>query len=211
MRARRLLALVLAAMAGGWPALAGAKHRHADMPVDGLADTTVLIIRHAEKPDDGAGLAPAGEARARAYVDYFKHLSLDGRSATPDTLMATADSKHSLRPGLTIRPLSQALGLPVDQRFGDEQTGALVDALRAGNRGRVLLICWHHGEIPALIEGFGGDAGALLPQGRWPSEVYGWLVVLHFDHAGRLLPDAGVVHENLMPDDMPARRAGHGP
>src|SRR5580698_4075897 len=47
-----------------YPVLAG------DSP--GLRDTTILIIRHAEKPDAGYELAPAGQERARAYVNYFK-------------------------------------------------------------------------------------------------------------------------------------------
>jgi hypothetical protein len=63
----------------------------------GLADATVLIIRHAEKPDSGAGLSPAGEARAQAYVGYFQHLTLNGTEFRPDTLIATADSKNSAR------------------------------------------------------------------------------------------------------------------
>jgi len=59
----------------------------------GLADATVLIIRHAEKPDSGTGLAPAGEVRAQAYIGYFQHLRLNGVVFRPDTL--TADSKNS--------------------------------------------------------------------------------------------------------------------
>jgi hypothetical protein len=73
----------------------------------GLADTTVLIIRHAEKPDSGTGLAPAGEARAQAYVGYFQHLRLNGVVFRPDTLIATADSKNSARERLTLEPLSK--------------------------------------------------------------------------------------------------------
>lgn len=34
----------------------------------GLADATVLVVRHGEKPDSGTGLSPAGEARAQAHV-----------------------------------------------------------------------------------------------------------------------------------------------
>ena len=33
--------------------------------------SVIVVIRHAEKPDTGDGLAPAGEARANAYVDFL--------------------------------------------------------------------------------------------------------------------------------------------
>ena len=68
-----------------YPVLAG------DSP--GLRDTTILIIRHAEKPDVGYELAPAGQERARAYVNYFKTFTLDGKPFTLDYLISTADSK----------------------------------------------------------------------------------------------------------------------
>lgn len=49
----------------------------------GLRNATVLIIRHAEKPDAGSLLNARGEQRAAAYVDYFNPLKLDGQTLTP--------------------------------------------------------------------------------------------------------------------------------
>jgi hypothetical protein len=179
------------------PMHAVAKHNHAG---NGLADTTVMIIRHAEKPDDGAGLTPAGEARAQAYVGYFEHFTLHGQPMTPNALYAAADSKSSMRPRLTITPLSQALGLPIDDRFADKQTRELADALRSEPHGDRVLICWHHGEIPKLIQDLGADPLQLLHADKWPADEFGWVVILRYDHQGRLA-DAEVVHEQLMPDD----------
>jgi hypothetical protein len=196
----RSLALLFAAMALLCPAAAMAKHDHA---AKGLADTTLLIIRHAEKPDEGRGLTPEGEARAQAYVKYFEHFSIDGRSARPDTLIAAADSKESIRPRLTIEPLSAATGLPIDDRFSDKQAKDLAEALRQGDHGSTVLICWHHGEIPKLIHELGGDAKALIHGDKWPPAVFGWVVVLRYDHKGHLIPDASqVIEEHLMPDDQ---------
>lgn len=179
------------------PICAAAKHSHAD---NGLADATVMIVRHAEKPDVGAGLTPAGEARARAYVGYFEHFAVHGQSMTPNALYASADSKSSMRPRLTITPLSHALGLPIDDRFADKQTRDIADALRSEAHGDRVLICWHHGEIPKLIHDLGGDPVALLHGDKWPADVFGWVVILRYDHQGRLA-DAEVVHEQLMTDD----------
>jgi hypothetical protein len=181
------------------PALASAKHDHGDG--DGLSDTTVLIIRHAEKPESGPGLTPAGEARAQAYVGYFEHFSVDGQSMVPNALYAAADSKSSMRPRLTITPLSQAMGLPIDSRFADKQTKEMADALRNEPHGNHVLIAWHHGEIPKLIHDLGGDSSALIPGDKWPSDVFGWVVVLQYDHKGRLVASQ-VIHEHLMPDDQ---------
>jgi hypothetical protein len=181
------------------PATANAKHDH-DATGSGLIDTTVMIIRHVEKPKIGSGLTPAGEARAQAYVNYFAHFSVDGVSMTPNALYAAADSKSSMRPRLTIEPLSRALALPIDSEFADKQTRAIADALRNTVHGNRVLIAWHHGEIPQLIRDLSGDSAALIPDDKWPSDVFGWVVVLRYDHRGRLA-NAQVVREHLMPDD----------
>jgi hypothetical protein len=182
------------------PAIASAKHDHGDAGV-GLADTTVMIVRHAEKPESGPGLTPAGEARAQAYVGYFEHFTVNGQPMTPNTLYAAADSKSSMRPRLTIEPLSHALGLPIDSEFADKQTKEIADALRTTAHGNRILIAWHHGEIPRLIHDLGADSASLIPGDKWPSDVFGWVVVLQYDHQGRLA-NAQVIHEHLMPDDQ---------
>ena len=46
-------------------------------PRNYLANNTVLIIRHSEKPDTGTGLNAAGEARARLYEKYFQPFQED--------------------------------------------------------------------------------------------------------------------------------------
>jgi hypothetical protein len=64
-----------------------------------------------------------------------------------------------------------------------------------------VLIAWHHGEIPKLIHDLGADSAALIPGDKWAPEVFGWVVVLQYDHKGRLV-SSQVVHEHLMPDDQ---------
>ncbi|MGA8136915.1 MAG: flagellar basal body-associated protein FliL [Pseudomonas gingeri] len=153
----------------------------------GLSDVTVLIVRHAEKPDQGRGLSPAGEHRAQAYASYFDPLSLDGAQLTPQRLIATSDSKESDRPRLTLTPLSQRLNLPIEQPYADDEVDKLVKSLGKDNSVPVVLIAWHHGHIDNLIEAFGGDAKKLTGQKHWPEDVYDWLIVLRFDHKGQLI------------------------
>src|ERR1700722_1599091 len=150
-----------------------------------LKDAVVLIIRHAEKPASGDGLTPAGEARAKAYVHYFKNYMVDGKPFEADHLFAAADSKGSRRPRLTLTPLSEATGLRIDQRFTDKQFRELADDLRAKPHGRDILICWHHGEIPGLLHALGASPEELLPGGKWPDEVFGWVIQLRYGREGQ--------------------------
>ncbi|WP_027052242.1 flagellar basal body-associated protein FliL [Mesorhizobium erdmanii] len=184
--------LVLAAL---WMmALALSAHAAGDT-TSGLADTTVLIVRHGEKPDSGPGLSPQGQARAQAYVAYFQPFMLDGVAFRPDMLVASTDSKNSARERLTLTPLSEALKLPIDQRFADREVQNLVAALATESHGKSILIAWHHGQLGKLIKAFGADPKALLPNGTWPGDEFNWVVVLRFDHQGQLVPGSARIVE----------------
>lgn len=165
-----------------------------------LANNTVLIIRHAEKYADKThtGLNEAGVRRANAYVSYFQPIRDGSLNLTITNLYAGADSKSSQRPRLTLEPLSQASGMPLDTTIKTEDTEALVSLLRKTTHGNVPLICWRHGQIPTLIRAFGGTPESLLPEGKWPDETFDWIVVLHFDQAGKLASQT-VVRESLTP------------
>jgi hypothetical protein len=153
-----------------------------------LVNTTVLIIRHAEKTSSGPGLSLAGEARANAYVGYFHRLTVDGAPVRIDTLIATADSDESLRERLTLEPLSRVTGLPIQQPFDNGAVKDLVGWLAHGPPDRNILIAWHHGKVPMLLADLGLDPLTILPGGRWPSDVYDWLVMLRFDRNGDVVP-----------------------
>ena len=168
----------------------------------GLKNAVILLIRHAEKPPDGAGLTPAGELRAEAYVGWFKNLQLDSQLVKLDALFAAADSAKSHRPRLTIEPLSRALGMKIDTRFGDKHPEEFVRELRAQDHGHCLLVAWRHGAIPALLRLLDADPAQLLPDAKWPDAVFDWMIELRFDEKGRLIPGAAKrINEKLMPGD----------
>lgn len=174
---------------GSVPAIAGAP---------GLADATVLIVRHAEKPYIGRGLDARGVARSKAYVGYFENFRLDGAPLHIDTLIATADSQESIRPRLTLAPLSEAMHIPIQQPFADAAVGDLAAWLGTGRKGRTILVAWHHGEIPALVAKLGADPGALFAFRHWSPSVFDDVVVLRFDDAGQLIPgETRVVREDI--------------
>lgn len=100
-----------------------------------LQNSVIIIIRHAEKPDAGDGLSPAGEARAKAYVDYFKQFTVDSNVIHFDYLFAAKDSHESKRPKLTIKPLSKTLKLDINTNFKDDEYAQLAEELQGGRYG----------------------------------------------------------------------------
>ena len=171
-------------------------------PAPPLANDVILIVRHAEKPDSGSGLAPEGRERAIAYVRYFQDYRIGSNLVHVNRLEAAADSKGSQRPRLTLEPLSQALKLSIDTRFRDKDPASLAQALETRSGGKIILICWHHKEIPALLQALGADPETLLPHGKWPDSVYDWVIQLRYDALGHLLPgQARRVSEHLRPGD----------
>lgn len=154
-----------------------------------FSNAIILLIRHAEKPDTGTGLSPEGEQHAQDYVDYFTHYTIQGHPITIDALYATQDSKASMRPRLTLTPLSLALGLPIDTSYDDKQVKELADQLRSHAKDKTVLICWHHGQIPDLLKALGASSKKLLPNGTWPGKEFSWTVQLCYDKHGALIPD----------------------
>jgi hypothetical protein len=164
-----------------------------------LANTTVLIVRHAEKPKEGNSLTPQGFARAQAYTHYFAPFHLDGRPFEINALYAGHDSKNSMRPRLTLEPLSQTLHLPLNTDFQTDDPAALADSLRASSHGDHVLIAWRHGKIPALVTALGGDPAQLIPDAKWPDDVYDWVLILHYDGQGKLAGAQRIQEPKLLP------------
>ena len=164
-----------------------------------LANNTVLIVRHAEKPPESAGqagLTEAGRHRAEAYVRYFQPFQEDGMKLKISALYSGADSASSIRPRLTLEPLSKASNMTLDTTISTKDPDALLTLLKTHPHGDTPLICWRHGQIPALLSAFGVAPDSLLPAGRWPDDVYDWVLVLHFDSQARLQSKT-LVHETL--------------
>ena len=155
---------------------------------EGPKNSVVLIIRHAENPADGHGLSPRGEERAKAYKNYFQNFTVDGKRREPEAVLVAADSKQSHRPRLTVEPFAKAANLPIDNRFANRQPADLAAELRANYQGKVILVCWHHGQIPALLRALGAAPETLLPNGKWPRDVYDWVIMVSFDENGHVIP-----------------------
>ena len=132
---------------------------------DGPKNSVVLIIRHAEDADSGHGISPRGEQRAEAFKNYFLNLNVDSKRLEPAVILAANDSKKSHRPRLTVEPFAKAAKLPIDTRFGNNQSAELAADLRANDQGKVILIFWRHGNITVLLRALGTQPKKFLPPG----------------------------------------------
>ncbi len=87
-------------------------------------------------------------------------------------------------------------------RFGNSQSTDLAADLRANQQGKVILVCWRHPYIPALLGALGATPHTFLPNGKWPGSVYNWVIQLSFDQDGHLIPSSSRrINEQLMPGD----------
>jgi hypothetical protein len=169
---------------------------------EGPKNSVVLIIRHAEDGGIGRSLAPRGEERAEAYKNYFLNFTFDSKRMEPNVIFAAKDSKKSHRPRLTVEPFAKAANLKIDTRFGNDQSADLAADLRANQQGKVILICWRHPYIPALLGALGATPENFLPRGKWPGAVFNWIILLSFDQDGHLIPSSSRrTNEHLLPGD----------
>jgi hypothetical protein len=126
----------------------------------------ILMIRHAEKPDEKGDphLTSRGAARAAALPSLFlippTFPTKPPTFARPDILFAAKTSGNSSRPIETITPLSRALSdLHIHDKHKDDDFQAVADEIFGSPKifgGKTILICWHHGKMPKLARAIAG-------------------------------------------------------
>jgi len=158
------------------------------LPIDAPAARAVVLLRHAEKPDPGAGvqgvdergrrddasLAVRGWQRAGALAHWLAPGDAPPRFGAPSALFAAPSTpRHtSRRPWQTLVPLARALSLEIrgdiDDDFPDRAAALLLAA--AGT----VVACGRHDALPALAHALARrlacDAGTIpidWPAGRF--------------------------------------------
>jgi hypothetical protein len=102
---------------------------------------------------------------------------------TPTALYATAYGDQAVtkihRPYQTLLGLSRRLGLPIQSPDLLGQEAAFADAVLSSGA-EVVLICYEHHRIPALVAGFPNVAGTAIPS-VWPDDRYDviWMFTLN--------------------------------
>ena len=119
----------------------------ADLSQEKPAATTLFLVRHAEKANDGTydpPLTPEGAARAAELAYLLGHVPLDAVYATP--------FKRTL---LTVEPVAEAKGLEVKYyKPGDE---SFLSKVLEAHKGGAVLICGHSNTIPDLANQLAGS------------------------------------------------------
>jgi hypothetical protein len=185
--------------AAGVPAPAVASARKTGVEQPGKYPSQVLILRHAEKPDndDDPHLTSRGAARAAALPSLFlippTFPTKPAPFAVPDFLFAAEESKHSNRPVETITPLSKVLGdQHIHHKHKDDDFQAVADELFSDGKyaGKTVLICWHHGKIPKLTRAIldkATNAATVKDQvpKHWADTVFDRVWQITFDGTGQ--------------------------
>ncbi len=129
-------------------------------------DTTVVMVRHAEKvsnePD--AALSEAGLRRAQALVAQL-------RTFKPTVLFAS----ERRRTQQTLAPTAKSLGLQPLIRPSNAPEALAQEMLR-DHRGKVILLAWHHGPHEPFVRALGVQG----PLPIWTSSTYDriWVISL---------------------------------
>ena len=129
----------------------------------------ILLMRHAEKTGktDDIYLSKEGMRRAERLPAYIPQAF--GR---PDFIYAAARSKRSIRSIETMKPLAAALGIEVQYHIEDKEFKALVTEIfsKPEYRGKMIVICWHHGKLPEIAALLGGQKGSYPDP--WPQDCF---------------------------------------
>jgi phosphohistidine phosphatase SixA len=138
----------------------------------------ILLMRHAEKTGktDDIYLSKEGVMRAERLATYIPQTF--GR---PDFIYAAARSKRSIRSIETVKPLAAALGLEVRHHIEDKDFKVLVTEIfsKPEYRGKMIVICWHHGKLPEIAALLGGRKGS-YPE-AWPQDVFNLILDFRYD------------------------------
>jgi hypothetical protein len=179
----------------------------------GMAPTKIMLIRHAEKPDDAGavlGIDESGRAsphqlsvrgwqRAGALVRFFAPLgqSRPAGIETPSAIFACKplNGSCSVRPFSTVWPLAAALQIPVNHEIGKNDEPAFLHAV-SGTSGAVL-VCWPHEPIPSLVRGLAGDLPGVPV--KWPGKRFDLVWILDRTEAGWNFSQIGQL---LLPGDV---------
>ncbi|MFL5179497.1 MAG: phosphoglycerate mutase family protein [Microvirga sp.] len=143
-----------------------------------MAPSSILVMRHAEKPRSPIDphLSEAGRQRAERLAGW-----LPATFGRPDILFAAADKLLSRRPRETLGPLAKATGARLRHDVSDQRSEVFAAELLADPdyAGQRVVVAWRHKALPGLARALGARAGEC--PNPWPGELYD--LVLRFDYA----------------------------
>ena len=161
----------------------------------------VVLIRHAEKPDDpdALHLSDKGRERAQALVKFFTQDRRLTKYGPPVALYATQVTRrgHSQRTGETLEPLAKELSLPILMpRESEDFKKVAKEILRnPAYEGKTVVVCWVHEYLPEMAAAFG-----VQPEpSKWKDSVFDRAYVITFTAKGKIKFD--YMPQKLLPGD----------
>ena len=160
----------------------------------------VILLRHAEKPDDefDLQLTERGRERARALVSFFTTAPALTNTGLPSLLFATKMTRtgKSQRPRETLEPLAAQLKLTIQTPYLAADYRALAHHVLTSPEcdGKTVVICWVHEYLPELAAAFG-----IKPTPpAWKSRVFDrvWVIRWHEER-----PELQILPQRLLPGD----------
>jgi len=142
----------------------------------------IILLRHAEEPEDGDSLdlSEAGRTRAEKLASYIPKTF-----GKPRFLFAAAPSDKSVRCYLTLRPLADRLRLNIEGTYEEREFAALSGKLLADPAfdDTLIAVAWTHKQLPALASSL-GVARDDFPE-QWDEEVFDLLFELTYRKRSR--------------------------
>jgi hypothetical protein len=135
----------------------------------------ILLIRHAEKPDDpnDPNITVRGVEHARRLA-----VTIPEKYGVPDIVFAAASDAQSDRSVETAQPIVDKYKIPLVQ-IPATNLHALFEALHELPKKDFALVIWRHEQLPAIVQMLGIDP----PFRTWPADDYstqwavrGWAV-----------------------------------
>lgn len=153
----------------------------------GAAETTVVLVRHAERQsiwDSDSPLAEAGLRRAQALVPQL--------TAFHPVALYTSDLQRTRQ---TLAPLAARLGM-APAAFPKGDSAGLAAAVLRDHRGQTVVVCWHHDLMKKLVRAL-GVAG---PVPHWSLGSYDPLWIVR-------VPDQGPAVLDVERQEVPTKAA----
>ncbi|PHH64219.1 hypothetical protein CDD81_4833 [Ophiocordyceps australis] len=132
-----------------------------------IANPTVYLIRHGEKPDndDDHTLSARGKLRAQCLRRVF------GSNSDYDIQLIIAERRKKngsqRRPYDTVAPLAKDLGLVIDQTCSKWHEECVADVVKKYRGPGNILVCWEHVQLGRIAQ----ELGTETPE-HYPKKVF---------------------------------------
>ncbi len=146
----------------------------------------IILIRHAEKPDDSdnINLSEIGFKRAERLAQIFDLQPNLAQFGPPVALFAPPYilNKNSKRSIQTLTPLSQKINIQINTSYKKNDYTLLAQNILSNPdyNNKTVMISWVHSKIVDLANALGSS-----PSEKWKGSVFDRMWVIKFDSSGK--------------------------